>query len=245
MSALLLVCCCDETATCCSCSLASSYSVAVSLGYDGQTYGNTGTPQNLVDVESAYSFTGLTMTERSFDPCTTGRYPNAPAPIEGTFALSWFVGPSTLTMSAVASVIDSSFCPNTFETNLAGNLSNSTYLRCVHEINTSKNLDIFFWQIFVQWNSSDQCGSGGSIPGPEYSTFLNAYSTPQATCHAPPSSGWSFETPTDPTTDAYKSDLITGLGRVQDCYFVPSYPGTCEMGSTTNQTNRSITVTVT
>jgi len=245
MSALISACCCgDEEATCCECTLASSYSVAVSLSYDSETRGDTGSPQGWVDVESAYSFTGLTMTERSYDPCTTGRYPNFPAPVEGTFALSWFEGPSTLTMSALACVIDSTFCPNTYETNLAGTVSSSAYLRCCHEINASKNLDIFFWQLFVVWTSSDQCSSAGQ-PGPEYSTYLRAYSTPQATCHTPPSSGWSFEQPTDPTTDAYKSFLISASGRVEDCYFVPSWPGTCEMGSIASQTNRALTVTIT
>ena len=250
MSALLSVCCCDDTATCCSCSLASSYSVAVSLSYDSETFGNTGSPQTYVNVESAYSFTGLAVTEDS-TPCSIGSYPNFPAPVEGTWAQYQFSLPSTLTMSAVASVIDSSFCPNTLETNLAGTVSgvSSTVgmrpgLVCVHEINTSKSLDIFFWNLSVQWNSDDLCSSG-TFPGPEYSTYLMAYSTPQSTCHAPPSTGWSFEQPTDPTTDAYKSNLITGYGRVEDCYFVPSWPRTCEMGSLRNQTNRALTVTIT
>ena len=244
MSALISSCCCgDEVATCCACALATSYSVAVSLGYDSETRGNTGSPQTLVDVESAYSFTGLTMTEESV-PCSTGGYP-FPGPTEGTWAIYSFEGPSTLTMSALACVIDSTLCPNTLETNLAGTLSTSTYLRCCHEINTSKNLNTFFWQLFVQWNSDDECSTGGSFPGPEYSAYVIAYSTPQATCHTPPSSGWSFEQPTDPTTDAYKSFLISGSGRVEDCYFIPSWPGTCEMGSILNQTNRALTVTIT
>ena len=61
MSALLSLCCCDETATCCSCSLASSYSVAVSLGWTVDGLDSTGSAVQTTTVGAGFS--ALTVSE--------------------------------------------------------------------------------------------------------------------------------------------------------------------------------------
>ena len=251
MSALLSACCCDEAATCCACTLASSYSVAVTASYDSQTFGNTGSPQTLVDVESAFSFTGLTVTQPS-SPCVLGQIPNFPATAVTTWAVTKFdLQATALTTAAIICAIDSTYCPNTSETSIPGTPPSGDGgctapregLICVHEINASIGLDIFYWMLSVDWQSSATCG--GATDPFEYTWAVCAYSTPQSTCHAPPSSGWSASPPTDTSSDAYKSALIFGRLNVSDCYFVPTWPGTCTLGGSTANTNEVISVTIT
>jgi hypothetical protein len=78
-----------------------------------------------------------------------------------------------------------------------------------------------------------------------HSAALLAYSTPQNSCHAPPSSAWNLLAPGSGTTAA-DSNLIASISRGATLRTCNTGPITCRTFSPRNSTasNQSLTVTV-
>ena len=191
MSALLSVCCCDETATCCSCSLASSYSVAVSLGWTVDGLDSTGSAVQTTTVGAGFS--ALTVSEAS-PLCELGTYPSITG---SSYAATRYDLPTTAAASFVTS--SDGDCTSrsagseagTWDSGYVG-LGDGRGLTCWHEVNSSSPaVNYNFWPLWA-WR------------------FM-LYSSPQTACHAPTSaSNWSAEAPVSGTAAA-DSRLISFL----------------------------------
>ena len=136
MSALLSLCCCDETATCCSCSLASSYSVAVSLGWTVDGLDSTGSAVQTTTVGAGFS--ALTVSEAS-PLCVFGTYPSLTG---SSYAATRYDLPTAASASFVTS--SDGDCTSrsagseagTWDSGYTG-LGDGRGLTCWHEVNPS------------------------------------------------------------------------------------------------------------
>ncbi len=210
MSALLSVCCCDDTATCCSCSLASSYSVAVSLGWTVDGLDSTGSAVQTTTVGAGFS--ALTVSEAS-PLCVFGTYPSLTG---SSYAATRYDLPTAASASFVTS--SDGDCPSrsagseagTWDSGYTG-LGDGRGLTCWHEVNpSSPAVNYHFWTIGAYYESTATCTVGfNTYPLWAWSFLL--YSSPQTACHAPTSaSNWSAEAPVSGTAAA-DSRLISFL----------------------------------
>lgn len=240
MSNLLAECCCDDSPVCCDCSLATAYSVAASFSWTAETLDSTSS--NIIDASSSVSFSGLTCTEPA-TPCSTGSH------ITSSFAVRTYSPSASMTTASLAIDFDGN-CTDEAATNVAGATFGSghsaaalvrTGLACYHEIDSSASLNIHFWVLNLGFASTSTCSDGDS----EWFFSLLAYSTPQSSCHAPPSSGWNLLAPGSGTTAA-DSNLIASISRGATLRTCNTGPITCRTFSPRNSTasNQSLTVTV-
>ena len=198
MSAIMSACCCDDSATCCDCSLASAYSLAASFGWTTDSPDGPGGTTQTMTVGAGFS--AMTMTQTS-PACVSGQYP----PFTGSsFAVTRYAPPTTAAASFVAT--SSGSCTSRSATNEAGTWSGAysgigsgNGLSCWHEVNAaSPAVDHYFWTIGAYFESTATCTVGFNT-WPLWAWRFFAYSTPQATCHAPPSSGWTADVPSSGT----------------------------------------------
>ena len=241
MSNLRAECCCDDSPVCCDCSLATAYSVAASFSWTAETLDSTSS--NVIDASSSVSFSGLTCTEPT-TPCSTGSH------ITSSFAVRTYSPSASMSAASLAIDFDGN-CTDEAATNVAGATSGSGLsaaalveagLACYHEIDSSASLDVHFWVLNLGFDSTSTCSGGDN----EWIFRLLAYSTPQSSCHAPPSSGWNVLAPGSGTTAA-DSNLIASItdgARLRTCN---TGPITCRTFSPRNNsaTNQSLTVTIT
>jgi hypothetical protein len=241
MSNLLAECCCDDSPVCCDCSLATAYSVAASFSWTAETLDSTSS--NVIDASSSVSFSGLTCTEPT-TPCSTGSH------ITSSFAVRTYSPSASMTTASLAIDFDGN-CTDESGTNVAGATSVSGLsaaaltragLACYHEIDASSSLDIHFWVLNLGFDSTATCSDSQN----EWEFTLLVYSTPQSSCHAPPSSGWNLLAPGSGTTAA-DSNLIASISNGAQLRTCNTGPITCRTFSPRNSsaTNQSLTVTVT
>ncbi len=210
MSNLLAECCCGSTPVCCDCSLATAYSVAASAGWTKSSLdGPTGSVQTMT-VAASIPSTTMTLADPA---CVTGITGSISNPT-GAYAAKRYAPPATGTASLVAT--SSGTCSSISAINEAGSYSgpyvgtiNGIGLTCFHEITADGSFNNHFWTMGLGWTSTATCASGFPPP-PEFSWRFLAYSTPQSSCHAPPSSGWTFNAPASGSTAA-NSNVIAAL----------------------------------
>lgn len=246
MSALLSACCCDPEPVCCDCSLATAYSVAASAGWTVDSLESSGSSIQTMTVAASIPSTTMTLADPACIAGITGSVQNP----TGAYAAKRYGPPATGTASLAAT--SSGNCSSISAINEAGSYSGGYVgatqgigLTCFHEIASDGSFDAHFWMMALGWSSTATCASGFPPP-PEFNWRFSAFSTPQASCHAPPSSGWSFNFPATGSSAA-NSNLILGVlnnnrSASGDCNAVPSRCAISPAGSSTTITG-SVTVT--
>ena len=203
MSALLSVCCCgDPDPVCCDCSLATSYAVAASAGWTIDSFDGLGGTLQTMTVAASIPSTTMTLYSPECAFGITGSVTN----VTGNYAAKRYAPPATGTAVLVAT--SSGTCSSVSAFNEAGSYSGGYIgtikgigLTCFHEITADGSFNAHFWAMGLRWYSTATCATGFPPP-PEFDWRFLAYSTPQSSCHSPPSSGWNFNKPVAGTTAA-------------------------------------------
>ena len=228
-------CCCGDgpdpdPLSCCDC-LASSYSMALDMGWTtdtDDTSGNVGS----VDVEFSYSghvVTALPCTSRGTDPPGQHKistFENSSGLITGAnVSLSFSGSPLTCVDRSVSGETLNS--PNQYQLGfLCGNLFNSGFLAC-HHYRKDDDSVVYQWWHTMSFDTQTLCAGG-------LTTFFKgcviAKATEQATCHEPPSSGWTVLE-----------------GKIYYCLDINGQNDRCSPGKyqTASTTNKTFTMTIT
>ena len=192
MSAILTTCCCDpdpDPLTCCDC-LASSYSIALDMAWTtsaDDTSGNFGT------VDVAFTYSGWVVTAQECETLVTdppGQYKISPfnsssGLITGAdVSLSFSGSPLTCVDRSISgATLDSPGITLGFSC-----LSDYNDALGCHHFRKADNSVVYQWFHAMNFTSQTTCASGFSTA---FKGCIIAEATEQASCHAPPSTGWT------------------------------------------------------